>query len=83
MSFRIEKVLTDDGHEVAPFFRSSAESDVIDSFYAGKTKILITTDILPRGLSFECVSLVILDHIPTHSRDKTDPDYDTYLPASH
>ncbi|KFY84138.1 hypothetical protein V500_09577 [Pseudogymnoascus sp. VKM F-4518 (FW-2643)] len=76
---RIEKALTDYGHAVAPFFRSSAESDVIDDFYAAKAKILITTDILPRGLSFEYVSLVILDHIPTHGRDKTDPDYDTYL----
>ncbi|OBT77083.1 hypothetical protein VF21_02890 [Pseudogymnoascus sp. 05NY08] len=76
---RIEKALTDDGHAVAPFFRSSAESGVIDDFYAGKAKILITTDNLPRGLSFESVTLVILDHIPTNGRDKTDPNYDTYL----
>lgn len=46
MSFRIEKVLTDDGHEI-PFFGSSAESDFIDDIYAGKTKFLITTNILP------------------------------------
>ena len=50
---------------------------VIDDFRHGKTKVLITTNVLARGIDILQVSLVINFDIPLDANNRPDPD--TYL----
>jgi ATP-dependent RNA helicase DDX19/DBP5 len=80
----IEKRMTAEGHTVASLtggIEGSQRDAVIDAFRSGEAKVLITTNVLARGID---VSLVINYDIPEGSgpggaNRKREPDYQTYL----
>jgi ATP-dependent RNA helicase DDX19/DBP5 len=79
---RIEQAMTKDGHQVASLTGAleGAERDaIIDRFRKGEAKILITTNVLARGIDVQSVSMVINYDIPMKGRMETEPDYETYL----
>lgn len=58
----IERRLNEENHQVACLtggFEGSARDIIIDDFRNGKTKVLITTNVLSRGIDVQTVSLVI------------------------
>lgn len=73
--------LRKDGHAVSLLYggdMSPEERDrVIDEFRAGTTKVLITTNVLSRGVDVLAVSVVINYDLPTDRRGQPDPE--TYL----
>lgn len=48
-------------------------------FRSGVSKVLITTNVLARGLDVSTVSMVINYDIPMKGRGDTEPDFETYL----
>ncbi|GAD95290.1 hypothetical protein ATEG_08153 [Paecilomyces variotii No. 5] len=81
----IEKRMTAEGHTVVSLtggVEGSKRDDTIDKFRSGEAKVLITTNVLARGIDVSTVSMVINYDIPElhdpHSRErKADPQ--TYL----
>jgi ATP-dependent RNA helicase DDX19/DBP5 len=72
--------MTEDGHLVTVLhgLRDSAERDaVMDDFRSGKTKVLITTNVLARGIDVNQVNMVINYDLPVDVRGN--PDFETYL----
>ncbi|CDF35822.1 poly-A RNA export protein DBP5 [Chondrus crispus] len=73
--------LRDDGHAVSVLYggdMTPEERDrVIDEFRAGTTKVLITTNVLSRGVDVLAVSVVINYDLPTDRQGQSDPE--TYL----
>jgi ATP-dependent RNA helicase DDX19/DBP5 len=72
-----------EGHSVAALHGSkdAGERDaVIDGFREGKTKVLITTNVIARGIDISQVTMVVNYDLPTlrHGRD-TRVDTETYL----
>ena len=58
----IERRLNEEGHQVACLtgqFEGGQRDVIIDSFRNGQTKVLITTNVLSRGIDVQTVSLVI------------------------
>jgi ATP-dependent RNA helicase DDX19/DBP5 len=56
------KQMTDDGHQVVSLtgaFDGATRDTVIDSFRNGLAKVLITTNVLARGIDVSTVNLVI------------------------
>jgi ATP-dependent RNA helicase DDX19/DBP5 len=79
---RIEKRMTAEGHKVAYLSgaQEGAERDrIIDSFRDGKAKVLITTNVLARGIDVQSVSMVINYDIPMKGMSRTEGDPETYL----
>jgi ATP-dependent RNA helicase DDX19/DBP5 len=71
-----------EGHKVAALHGAyeGAERDrVIDNFREGKAKVLITTNVLARGIDVQSVSMVINYDIPMKGRNDYEPDPETYL----
>ena len=69
-----------EGHQVAALhgaFEGAERDRVIDSFRSGKAKVLITTNVLARGIDVQTVSMVVNYDIPTDGRGNADPQ--TYL----
>jgi ATP-dependent RNA helicase DDX19/DBP5 len=69
-----------DGHEVAHLSGALEGSDrdiVIDRFRQGLAKVLITTNVLARGIDVSSVTMVINYDIPERSDGHADPE--TYL----
>jgi len=68
-------------HEVSLLYgleMAAHERDrVIDSFRAGKTRVLVTTNVLARGVDVLQVSLVVNFDVPTDREGRPDPE--TYL----
>lgn len=57
-----------------------AERDrIVGEFRNGISKVLITTNVLARGLDVSTVSMVINYDIPMRGRGDTEPDFETYL----
>jgi len=50
---------------------------VIDSFRAGKSKVLITTNVIARGIDIANVNMVVNYDLPTDQYGRPDPE--TYL----
>lgn len=71
--------MTAEGHKVALLTGALEGQDrdsVIDAFRTGKAKVLITTNVLARGIDVQSVSMVINYDVPV--RDGM-PDMETYL----
>lgn len=72
--------MTAEGHTVVSLHgkQESSERDLtIDSFRDGKTKVLITTNVIARGIDISQVNMVINYDMPKTASGK--PDSETYL----
>ncbi|KAH0585246.1 RNA helicase required for poly(A+) mRNA export [Termitomyces sp. 'cryptogamus'] len=83
---RIAERMTAEGHKVASLHgaKDAAERDaVIDRFREGKDKVLITTNVIARGIDILQVNMVVNYDMPLmNERDKTAderPDIETYI----
>ncbi|KAF7589206.1 RNA helicase required for poly(A+) mRNA export [Aspergillus hancockii] len=83
----IEKRMVAEGHTVASLtggIEGSQRDAVIDQFRAGQAKVLITTNVLARGIDVSTVSMVINYDIPEihqdgRARGERQADFQTYL----
>jgi len=77
----VKKYLKEKGHEASILHGGgkyfALRDKIIDSFKKGQARILVTTNLLARGVDVLQVSLVVNYDLPTNA-DKT-PDLDTYL----
>jgi ATP-dependent RNA helicase DDX19/DBP5 len=77
----LKQFLKEKGHEVSLLHGGGkvyrTRDTILDSFKKGKSRILVTTNLLARGVDVLQVSLVINFDLPINV-DKT-PDYDSYL----
>lgn len=67
-------------HEVVSLhgkLEAAQRDEVIDSFRAGKSKVLITTNVIARGIDIANVNMVINYDMPTDQHGRADPE--TYL----
>lgn len=75
--------MTDDGHKVTVLhgeFDSTERQELLAKFRSGESKVLITTNLLSRGIDVSSVSMVINYDIPMKPGPKGDePDAETYL----
>ncbi len=84
---RIERAMLADGHQVALLSSELQGSDrdaVMERFRKGEAKILITTNVLARGIDVQTVSMVINYDMPMKfdqatGRQSNEPDFETYL----
>lgn len=75
----IERRMTAEGHAVAQLsggLEGQDRDEVIDRFRSGKAKVLVTTNVLARGIDVQTVSMVINYDIPDKDGN-ADPE--TYL----
>ena len=73
--------MTENGHRVINLhggLTPTERDQVMDAFRNGDAKVLITTNVLARGIDIMHVNLVINYDIPTAVTGRT-PDYETYL----
>ncbi|KAG6373399.1 P-loop containing nucleoside triphosphate hydrolase protein [Boletus reticuloceps] len=85
---RISQRMTVEGHKVASLHgaKDASERDaIIDSFREGREKVLITTNVIARGIDILQVNMVVNYDLPlmnerghTHSNDAR-PDIETYI----
>ncbi|KAF8457433.1 cytoplasmic ATP-dependent RNA helicase of the DEAD-box family [Terfezia claveryi] len=76
----IQRRMEADGHKVVALHGQQEGSDrdrIIDDFRSGKAKVLITTNVLARGIDVATVSMVVNYDIPLTQDRKPDPE--TYL----
>ncbi|CZS88171.1 probable RNA helicase DBP5 [Rhynchosporium agropyri] len=79
---RIAERLTQDGHKVVAIhgaFDGNDRDSILQSFREGHAKVLITTNVLARGIDVSSVSMVINYDIPMKGRMDDSPDPETYL----
>lgn len=79
---RIRQRMEADGHKVTALHgaKDGAERDaLLDSFRNGTTKVLITTNVLARGIDVSTVSMVVNYDIPMKGMGDREPDAETYL----
>ena len=65
-----------EGHTVACLtgeFLGGQRDVIIDSFRSGQSKVLITTNVLSRGIDVQTVSLVVNYDLPDDNRGNADP----------
>ncbi|KAH6652758.1 P-loop containing nucleoside triphosphate hydrolase protein [Truncatella angustata] len=78
----IMKRMTEDGHKVTALhgaFEGNARDALIDEFRTGRTKVLITTNVLARGIDVSSVNMVINYDVPMKGFGDREPDAETYL----
>lgn len=78
----IQQRMEADGHRVTALHgaKDGAERDtLLDDFRTGKSKVLITTNVLARGIDVSTVSMVINYDIPMKGPGDREPDAETYL----
>ena len=71
-----------DGHKVSALhsaFDGNERDELLSKFRKGETKVLITTNVLARGIDVSTVSMVINYDIPMKGRGDSEPDAETYL----
>lgn len=80
----IEKRMTAEGHKVVSLtggYEGAQRDDIIDAFRDGRAKVLITTNVLARGIDVQSVSMVVNYDVPDrfvgHGKWESDPQ--TYL----
>lgn len=69
--------MTAEGHHVASLtgaLEGSERDSVIDRFREGSAKVLITTNVLARGIDVQSVTMVINYDIPETADRKADPE---------
>lgn len=74
------KKLKDDGHQISILhsdLETSERDRLIDDFREGRSKVLITTNVLSRGIDIPTVSMVVNYDLPTDRKGNPDPS--TYL----
>lgn len=74
--------MTRAGHKVSSVhgaFDGADRDRVVQEFRDGTSKVLITTNVLARGLDVSTVSMVINYDIPMKGRSEDEPDFETYL----
>ncbi|KAI0091049.1 DEAD-domain-containing protein [Irpex rosettiformis] len=86
---RISQRMTAEGHKVASLHgaKDASERDaIIDSFREGREKVLITTNVIARGIDILQVNMVVNYDLPLLSergdwknKDDTRPDVETYI----
>ncbi|CAF9918268.1 RNA helicase required for poly(A+) mRNA export [Imshaugia aleurites] len=79
-ALRIERRMNEENHTVACLtgeYQGAQRDIIIDSFRSGQSKVLITTNVLSRGIDVQTVSLVVNYDLPDDGRGHTDPQ--TYL----
>lgn len=72
--------MTNEGHKVVVLhgkFEADQRDNVMDDFRLGKAKVLITTNVLARGIDISQVNLVINYDMPVDGNGMPDPE--TYL----
>lgn len=78
----IQRRMEADGHKVSALHgaHEGANRDaLLDEFRSGRSKVLITTNVLARGIDVSSVSMVINYDIPMKGMGDREPDYETYL----
>ncbi|KAI9803057.1 MAG: RNA helicase required for poly(A+) mRNA export [Piccolia ochrophora] len=76
----IERRMVAEGHKVAALhgaFEGVERDRVIDAFRTGAAKVLITTNVLARGIDVQSVSMVVNYDVPEDQHHNADPQ--TYL----
>jgi ATP-dependent RNA helicase DDX19/DBP5 len=71
-----------DGHKVTALhgaFEGSSRDALLDEFREGRSKVLITTNVLARGIDVSSVSMVINYDVPTRGPGEREADPETYL----
>lgn len=71
-----------DGHKVSVLhgaYEGVDRDKLLDDFRTGRSKVLITTNVLARGIDVSSVSMVINYDIPMKGRGDAEPDPETYL----
>lgn len=71
-----------DGHRVSALhgaYEGHNRDALLDEFRSGKSKVLITTNVLARGIDVSSVSMVINYDIPMKGMGDAQPDPETYL----
>ncbi len=71
-----------DGHRVSALhgaFEGQNRDALLDDFRIGKSKVLITTNVLARGIDVSSVTMVINYDIPMKGPGDREPDAETYL----
>ncbi|KAG0639069.1 P-loop containing nucleoside triphosphate hydrolase protein [Tuber brumale] len=72
----IQRRMEADGHKVAALHGAQEGADrdrVIDDFRSGRAKVLITTNVLARGIDVATVSMVVNYDIPLDQNGRPDP----------
>jgi ATP-dependent RNA helicase DDX19/DBP5 len=78
----ITERLQRDGHKVVAIhgaFEGGDRDSILEKFRKGEYKVLITTNVLARGIDVQSVSMVINYDIPMKGRNDSEPDAETYL----
>ncbi|KAK0668961.1 putative ATP-dependent RNA helicase DBP5 [Cercophora samala] len=78
----IQRRMEADGHKVSALhgaFEGQNRDALLDDFRSGRSKVLITTNVLARGIDVSSVSMVINYDIPMKGPGAGVPDYETYL----
>lgn len=80
---RIAQRLTSEGHSVASLHgdkMTRERDDILDGFRKGKTKVLITTNVVARGIDIQQVNMVVNYDVPdTGPEGGFTPDIETYI----
>ncbi|KAF2140631.1 uncharacterized protein K452DRAFT_252411 [Aplosporella prunicola CBS 121167] len=77
---QLEARMTAEGHKVAQLsgaLDGPARDSIIDKFRSGEAKVLITTNVLARGIDVQSVTMVINYDVPELANGGPDPE--TYL----
>ncbi len=78
----ILKRMEADGHKVSALhgaYEGQNRDTLLDDFRTGRSKVLITTNVLARGIDVSSVSMVINYDIPMKGAGDREPDAETYL----
>ncbi|SPQ22087.1 1f096a19-f267-440a-b2a3-019c21abfb58 [Thermothielavioides terrestris] len=78
----IQRRMEADGHKVSVLhgaYEGQNRDALLDDFRSGRSKVLITTNVLARGIDVSSVSMVINYDIPMKGPGDKEPDAETYL----
>ncbi|KAI1389639.1 DEAD-domain-containing protein [Hypoxylon trugodes] len=79
---QIQQRMTKDGHKVSVLhgaYEGSERDALLEEFRSGRSKVLITTNVLARGIDVSTVSMVINYDIPMKGMGDSIHDTETYL----
>ena len=78
----IQERMEADGHHVSVLhgaYEGESRDALLNDFRTGKSKVLITTNVLARGIDVSTVSMVVNYDIPMKGDGDREPDAETYL----